>query len=148
MLKERKVPSSTVWKILRIIFILTNILVTIQVILALIACVAIGAVASGKMKFEDRPLPDALVQAAQVALAVAIPMVVLESIQVTLGFFAIVKLHLTSFYIYTIFVVINLILNIIVTVVSGFFVGIIGQSLTLVLMFFLIRWLKKENNIH
>lgn len=141
-------PTSTLWKVLKIVFLILNILVTIGIILSIVGCVALGAIASGKITDGDgNPLPDEAVQTAKIALAIAVPMILLQTLQVVLGFVGVCKLHLGSLYVYTVFVVINLILNIVSSAMAGFSAGVIGQIGIILMMYFLINELRKANNM-
>lgn len=145
-------PTSTLWKVLKIVFLVLNIIVAVGICLAIAQCAILGAIAAGKGEIElpdgqKGPVSEEAKTVAKILLAVYVPLILFATLQMILGFIGVCRLHLGCLYVYTAFAIIGLILNIVASAKGVFAGGTVGQIGLILMMFFLIRELKQANGL-
>lgn len=116
----------------------------------------IGAVGLAAIVFADftpklREVAKIDVTQATIAFAFIVPVTILQTLYVIIGFIGICRLHLTSLYIYTAIVFLDTVLHfslILVSPFSGFLIAtFLAQVAFLFMMCYLIEELKRANGI-
>ena len=146
--KRLREPTTKFWMVLKVIFLLLNSASIATIILLINSTVSLGQIASGK-EFEGIAPTDLQIKTARLLIMVTIPMIVLGILQTIIGFIGLYKIHLTSLYVYTAFVAISLIMQIIALAFKfDSAIGLFYSDICLlVLMYLMIKEIKLTNQI-
>lgn len=143
--KKSDQPTTTVWRALKLVFLFFLSLSIVSIVVEVFACILLVDIATGKVTVIDRkPVSQATVDLTKFAVVIACITVVLQIIQVVIGFIAILRFNLSLLFLYTCFVALNFLLIIYSSsIVSGFLSALAVHILILLLMCYMTAELKR-----
>ena len=140
-------PTSTLWKVLKVLFMVINVLASIGIFMLITFVIFVGIYGKDFTANDTPVFPDYYENYTEY-LILYTSNIIASLIQVIIGFIGICRLNLKALYIYTGFILIDLVWQIASIILLKYSISIIIISLGyLTMMYFLIRELKRENGM-
>ena len=143
---QLKEPTSTLWKGLKIVFLIINVLISLGLFGLLYAIIFL--IGWGKSEDENgNPIYPEIAENYTALVTLSILQFVNSSVQVVIGFIGIFKLNLRALFIYSCLILVSSVIQFAATIIFESSHVILLSNSYLVMMYFLIRELRIENGL-